>query len=513
MNAYGCAVDFDLGDGTNTVVSYDAKTSLMDNIVVLNENDVIQNYSYSYEDFGNMVSRVKKNGAFMEESFEYDDLDRLIGIRLNGVETARMLYDRQGNIAEKKVGGVDVLYAAVYDAEKPNVILNAKTDDERMFSGFRQSMKYSPFDNLVNVSNAGNYAEIDYGCDNSRIFMKTQVDGVMRAKTYVGDCEFIEENGKKYVNTFINGPEGVFAVCVIDDEGNKSYNFIHKDNLASWNLITDEDGRTVQKMSFDAWGNSRDYDNWSLGYDGVPLFDRGYTGHEHLWDFGLVNMNGRFYDPMMSMMLSPDNNIQMPQLSQNFNRYSYCLNNPLKYNDPTGECVESVVFGIIGGAANVLYNADAIDSFGEFGLLFGVGFVKGFLTEYTMGQSWLVQVGVQTIVGGMVSGVNQMVSIGDGSFELSGDDWNSVKTAAHYGLGSSLVKSFMNSYFDAPTDSYYGDKMIDIYYNEELGHAFTSLAAHGMGCWFSGQPFLQTLDFEDVGFDLKMLTFVRIEAK
>lgn len=507
-DAYGRVVDYDLGDGTNTIISYDAQTSLMDDIVVSNEKDVIQHYSYSYDGLGNMTSRVKKNGMRMEEEFEYDDFDRLVGATLNGVETVRMLYDKQGNILEKKVDDVGVLYAASYDTERPNVILRAKTDDERMFAGFSQNMKYSSFDNLVNVSNSDGYAEIGYGCDNSRIYMKTQVDGVVKTKTYVDECELVEEDGKEYANTFVSGPDGIFAICAIDDDGNKSYNFVHKDNLSSWNLIADENGKIVQKMSFDAWGNVRDYDDWSLDYSDSPLFDRGYTGHEHLWDFGLVNMNGRFYDPMMSMMLSPDNNIQLPQFSQNFNRYSYCLNNPLRYKDPTGECVESIVFGIVGGAANVLFNADAIDSFGEFGLLFGVGFVKGFLTEYTMGQSWLVQIGIQTMMGGLTSGVNQMVSIGDGTFKFSGDDWNSIKTAAHYGLGSGLVKSFMNTYFTQPTNDYYGEKMMDIYYNEELGHAFTSLAAHGMGCWFSGQPFLSTMGFEDVGFDLKMLGYI-----
>jgi RHS repeat-associated protein len=66
-------------------------------------------------------------------------------------------------------------------------------------------------------------------------------------------------------------------------------------------------------------------------------FFRGYTGHEMLNDYGLINMNGRLYDPCIGRFLSPDNYVQQPTNSQNFNRYSYCLNNPLKYTDPSGE--------------------------------------------------------------------------------------------------------------------------------------------------------------------------------
>jgi hypothetical protein len=47
-------------------------------------------------------------------------------------------------------------------------------------------------------------------------------------------------------------------------------------------------------------------------------------------------MNGRVYDPMIGRFLSPDPYVQAPESSQNFNRYSYALNNPLKYTDPSG---------------------------------------------------------------------------------------------------------------------------------------------------------------------------------
>jgi RHS repeat-associated protein len=58
--------------------------------------------------------------------------------------------------------------------------------------------------------------------------------------------------------------------------------------------------------------------------------------HEHLEMFSLINMNGRLYDPVLGRMLSPDIFIQEQFNTQSFNRYSYCVNNPLKYSDKNG---------------------------------------------------------------------------------------------------------------------------------------------------------------------------------
>jgi RHS repeat-associated protein len=92
-------------------------------------------------------------------------------------------------------------------------------------------------------------------------------------------------------------------------------------------------------FSFDAWGRRRNASNWSYTLTGEPaLFaDRGYTGHEHLEQFGLINMNGRLYDPLVGRFLSPDKYVQAPDYTQSFNRYGYCWNNPLRYTDPSGD--------------------------------------------------------------------------------------------------------------------------------------------------------------------------------
>ncbi len=87
--------------------------------------------------------------------------------------------------------------------------------------------------------------------------------------------------------------------------------------------------------------------------DGIhSMFDRGFTGHQHLHEFGLINMNGRLYDPVLARFLSPDPYLQAPDNLQNHNRYSYALNNPLRYTDPSGEWIHLAIGAFIGGVVN-----------------------------------------------------------------------------------------------------------------------------------------------------------------
>ena len=154
--------------------------------------------------------------------------------------------------------------------------------------------------------------------------------------TYTG---FDKDCTLKQGNDSIRFTYGVFAV-VESHNGTDALHYILKDNLGSWVTITDANGIAEQQMSFDAWGNRRDPQTWAnyTNNDAFeePMFDRGFTGHEHLYSFGLINMNGRMYDPVMSSFLSPDRYVQNPWSAQGFNRYAYCMYNPLRLTDPTG---------------------------------------------------------------------------------------------------------------------------------------------------------------------------------
>jgi RHS repeat-associated protein len=61
---------------------------------------------------------------------------------------------------------------------------------------------------------------------------------------------------------------------------------------------------------------------------------------------GLYYYNARYYDPQIGRFISPDTIVPNPTNPQSLNRYSYCLNNPLKYIDPSGLFEESELNGI-----------------------------------------------------------------------------------------------------------------------------------------------------------------------
>ena len=107
----------------------------------------------------------------------------------------------------------------------------------------------------------------------------------------------------------------------------------HQGSLAAY---TGNAKEPVTRLSYDAWGRRRNAEDGSYGNVPAQATDRGYTGHEHLDEFGLINMNGRMYDPMLGRMLSPDIVVQQTDYTQSYNRYSYCFNNPLRFTDPTG---------------------------------------------------------------------------------------------------------------------------------------------------------------------------------
>lgn len=181
--------------------------------------------------------------------------------------------------------------------------------------------------------------------------------------------------------------------------------------------VTDASGNVKERYAYDPWGLRKNPADWSqLDNRKSFLFSRGYTLHEHLDDYGLINMNGRVYDPLMAQFLSPDPYIQAPGSWLNYNRYAYCYNNPLVYTDPSGEFFIPMLIGaaisvITNGVTNVVNDRSFFDGAGTAALIGGIGGAFSFgIGQAAQGMSGFGQVAFQTsahgYLGGMMSGLN-----------------------------------------------------------------------------------------------------------
>jgi RHS repeat-associated protein len=116
------------------------------------------------------------------------------------------------------------------------------------------------------------------------------------------------------------------------NSANNGIFYIHTDHLGSTTVL----GKGSASTPFP--GSLTRYYPFG-GYRTSPsqsVTDRGYTGHRHNDDLGLIYMNARYYLPYINRFISADTIVPDPANPQSFNRYSYSLNNPIKNTDPTG---------------------------------------------------------------------------------------------------------------------------------------------------------------------------------
>jgi RHS repeat-associated protein len=181
-----------------------------------------------------------------------------------------------------------------------------------------------------------------------------QKSGSAKVTHYLGSVEYIYENDEVKARGYI----GNLVIGIKNQSNNHnlwSHKYLLKDHIGSTHTIVDKNGNILSNMSFNAWGARRQppiqdsavvfqdyhlYDVWTLlgyGVNGIDnTTNRVFTGHEHFDQVGIIHMNGRIYDPSIGRFLQADPVIQDPYNTQSLNRYSYVMNNPLSYTDPTG---------------------------------------------------------------------------------------------------------------------------------------------------------------------------------
>ncbi len=404
----------------------------------------LQDFSYQFDPMtGNLLSRSDLVNNTLE-TFAYDTLGRLVAMGPRSIS-----YDAKGNATN--IGGVGYLYYG--DDSHPYRVTGYSPATPALDAAFDQRAGYTSFNRPSYVSEGGKRADFIYGGDDARVKMQIKRNGWQNllSRYYIADCYEYDQTSTVTRERLYLGGDAYSAPMVLQRENGGSWTLynIGRDYLGSITHIATADGALVAEYSYDPWGRQRNPQTQAVYAPGLEpelFLGRGFTGHEHLRDFCLINMNARLYDPVLGRFLSPDPYVQAPEFTQNFNRYSYALNNPLKYTDESGEFVltSALVIGciiggaaIIGGTVNVLSNLENIN-----------GFWQGFTTALSgaISGAGVAAVGIFSGGGALVfagAGAGALTSFNNSLVAQTGENFNGIEQVNWNTVGKLTISGAM----------------------------------------------------------------------
>ena len=336
--------------------------------------------AYIFNNKGNLISRSDLLTGHKED-FVYDNMNRLTAwdVSKNNVSQVNNSINYNpttGTITTKS----DVGFTFNYGEEngKPHALTSISGKPDRI-PNVAQTVTYTDFKKVKSISLGNKSLVLDYGVDEQRRKGVFKEGNVTFTRYYSGNYEEeISSSGKVKKIHYISGGDGLAGIY-INDDGNRSFYSAYCDYQGSLLALTDMNGVVKEKYAYDPWGNRRNPASWKDTDTRTKfIVDRGYTLHEHLDGFGLINMNGRVYDPLLGMFLSPDPYVQAPGNWLNYNRYGYCYGNPLVYTDPNGEFfIGAIIIGAMMNAAIQGFSGNLHGGVGDFFKAAGIGALSG----------------------------------------------------------------------------------------------------------------------------------------
>lgn len=366
MDAEGHLLQQTYGNNVVTQQVYEASTGRLKNIYA-GPGNVVQNFAFDYNALGNLNTRSDANQS-LSESFLYDALNRLTSSSVNsagaGLVTQTYAYNELGNVtARSGVGSyyygvinnkphalTQIALAAggtlnyVYDANG-NLTSEVQRDaGNNVIATKGRTETYTSFNMPLAMSApGGTNLNFVYGPEHQRSkFIANSGTTIYLNPDQSGGLLFEKEtkaNGAVEYRNFITAAGQVIAVAKQTTVGGvPTVSYLHRDNMGSTTAVTSESGAVLERLAYEPYGKRRfaagntDTNNSVTGAN----TNRGYTNHEHLEALGLIHMNGRVYDPALGRFMSADPVIQATDNLQSYNRYSYVMNTPFMYTDPTG---------------------------------------------------------------------------------------------------------------------------------------------------------------------------------
>ncbi len=347
------------GNGVVTADDYEAFTGRLHQSLATKGATVLQKLTYEHDVLGNVKTKV--DGVGQDTSaYGYDELNRLTTETHLGA-TVTWAYDDIGNIKSRSDVGTYAYNPSGGYSLRPHAVIgvtgsvNGVTNpaygydaNGSMESGANRTVTWTGFNKVQSIftTTGMNRLVFSYDADLERVREVFDKGGVpQRTTTYVnpgsGSGLLYEEEvgvGGTRRKHYLSAAGRVFGV-VVTDAANAitDTQYWNVDNLGSNTVVTNATGAVVERLAYEPFGKRRN-SNGTTSVTGAvgAKTDRGFTQHEHLDEVGLVNMNGRVYEPALGRFGSADPLVQAPAFTQSHNRYSYTWNNPLRMVDPSG---------------------------------------------------------------------------------------------------------------------------------------------------------------------------------
>jgi len=327
------------GNNTTDTYTYDARSEKLSQVLTAsNVSGTLQQKIYYYTAIGE-ISAILNMPSPGWLGYTYDKLGRLTNEYTNGTSSMTITYNAIGNITSKTVGGNTFTYS--YSADHKHAVCSV-TYNGSIYPYFYDSngnMTYGPdFTNLGNIQ----ARTITYNADNMPVQLSYS-SGVTTQFTYGGTGERVKKrvnSGGNVTDTYyigdhfeVRGGETIKYIFAgnlrVAQVKGSTRSFFHKDHLGSSTVMTDASGYVIESTEYMPFGSVR-------SHSGASTSDYKYTDQELDAENGLYNYNARLYDPFIGRFISPDTIVPDTYNPQSLNRYSYCLNNPIIYTDPSG---------------------------------------------------------------------------------------------------------------------------------------------------------------------------------
>jgi RHS repeat-associated protein len=338
FTALGQPQNIAYNNGVTTVQQYYATHKRLYSITTNGPQGGLQNLSYEYDNAGNVSTISDLIEPNRTQTFTYDDINRLRFAGSSVYGTLEFRYNEIGNMTyNSRVSTSNYIYWKDVFGTKPHAVYQAGSNTYQ-------------YDANGNVS-ARNGVTIIYDYDNR----PTNIGST--TFTYDFSGQRVKKNGTVYVGKLYecNGSSCVKYVFAgsnrIVSKSSSNTFYYHTDHLGSSSIITNSAGNKVQETYYYPFGETR--------YNSGSATHYKFTGQEEDPETGLYYYGARYYDPVIARFISPDVFVQSPFNPQMLNRYSYTINNPLRYTDPSGHFIlgrflKSFLTGFVAGVTFVL---------------------------------------------------------------------------------------------------------------------------------------------------------------